>query len=254
MNARIALALVLLTAGCAADVGEYDLASAELRPPRACPAIAILCIEGYVPRHLPNCRWSCVPERGPECRTDEECTIYCITTPCPSGVCQGGRCAVQDVSACAAVLCAFGTRCEERGGEARCVPDRCGDGMSFDELRGECVCTAVARCAAGWSWDPVACDCIDPCAAVRCAAGTECQVGLDGNPVCAPAGGCIRTGCSGQICSDSDVITTCEWRDEYGCYADATCERQRNGACGWTQTPELTACLAGASDPTPISL
>jgi hypothetical protein len=57
---------------------------------------------------------------------------------------------------------------------------------------------------------------------------------------------CRPTGCSGQVCSDRDVITTCEWREEYACYRNATCERQPSGACGWTPTPELEACLGGA--------
>ena len=56
---------------------------------------------------------------------------------------------------------------------------------------------------------------------------------------------CVRTGCSGQVCADSDVVTTCEWREEYACYASASCERQADGACGWTETPELAACLGG---------
>lgn len=55
--------------------------------------------------------------------------------------------------------------------------------------------------------------------------------------------GCKRTGCSGQVCSDEDVMTTCEYRPEYACYRRARCERQTNGKCGWTQTPELSACL-----------
>lgn len=58
-------------------------------------------------------------------------------------------------------------------------------------------------------------------------------------------GRCIRTGCSGQVCASSVVYTTCEWRPEYACYADATCERQEDGNCGWTMTPELEACLGG---------
>ena len=55
---------------------------------------------------------------------------------------------------------------------------------------------------------------------------------------------CRKTGCSGQVCSDEDVTTTCEWRPEYACYRNARCERQSNGKCGFTQTPELAACLA----------
>ncbi|HEU0036994.1 MAG TPA: DUF6748 domain-containing protein [Kofleriaceae bacterium] len=55
---------------------------------------------------------------------------------------------------------------------------------------------------------------------------------------------CFVGGCSGQICSDQEgVISTCEWRDEYACYQTATCERQADGQCGWTETPELQACL-----------
>jgi uncharacterized protein DUF6748 len=54
---------------------------------------------------------------------------------------------------------------------------------------------------------------------------------------------CMKTGCSGQVCSDKEVITTCEYKTEYDCYKKATCERQANGECGFTPTPELTACL-----------
>ena len=60
---------------------------------------------------------------------------------------------------------------------------------------------------------------------------------------------CYVGGCSSQVCSDQEgVVTTCEWREEYACYQGATCERQASGSCGWTETPALTACLAGASD------
>jgi hypothetical protein len=55
---------------------------------------------------------------------------------------------------------------------------------------------------------------------------------------------CMKTGCSGQICSDHEVITTCEYRTEYECYKKATCERQANGECGFTKTKELADCLA----------
>lgn len=57
--------------------------------------------------------------------------------------------------------------------------------------------------------------------------------------------GCYVGGCSRQVCSENaSVITTCQWKPEYACYADATCERQDNGSCGWTQSEELTTCLA----------
>ncbi len=60
---------------------------------------------------------------------------------------------------------------------------------------------------------------------------------------------CVVTGCSGQVCADQDVITTCEFREEFACYATATCERQANSECGWTETAELAACLANPSAP-----
>ncbi|MBA3499496.1 MAG: hypothetical protein M4D80_20160 [Myxococcota bacterium] len=57
--------------------------------------------------------------------------------------------------------------------------------------------------------------------------------------------GCFVGGCSSQICSDQEgVISTCEFRPEYACYQEASCERQASGDCGWTQTPALTTCLA----------
>lgn len=54
---------------------------------------------------------------------------------------------------------------------------------------------------------------------------------------------CIITGCSGQICAEEEVATTCEYQPEYACYKNATCERQANGECGWTLTGELAQCL-----------
>ena len=56
--------------------------------------------------------------------------------------------------------------------------------------------------------------------------------------------GCQVGGCSATVCSDDlDVVTTCEWLPEYECYRTATCERQRDGACGWTVTEDLERCI-----------
>ena len=60
-----------------------------------------------------------------------------------------------------------------------------------------------------------------------------------------PDGPCFIGGCSSQLCTDEEgAVSTCEWTDAYACYRDATCERQVDGACGWTQTPALKECLA----------
>lgn len=59
------------------------------------------------------------------------------------------------------------------------------------------------------------------------------------------SGGCVITGCSGQVCADAETITTCEWTAQYGCYKQySRCERAGDGQCGWAQTPELMQCLA----------
>lgn len=55
---------------------------------------------------------------------------------------------------------------------------------------------------------------------------------------------CVKTGCSGQVCADHHIITTCQWRPQDTCFSGAICERGANGACGFRSTPELTACLA----------
>ena len=60
---------------------------------------------------------------------------------------------------------------------------------------------------------------------------------------------CYIGGCSGQLCTaQKGAVSTCEWKEEYACYASATCERQANGKCGWTQTDELKQCIEDARD------
>lgn len=54
---------------------------------------------------------------------------------------------------------------------------------------------------------------------------------------------CVVSGCSGQVCSEGQAITTCIWREEYACYRSARCERDAAGKCGWRRTEELQACL-----------
>ncbi len=59
-------------------------------------------------------------------------------------------------------------------------------------------------------------------------------------------GGCVIGGCSSQLCVDADdgeVVSTCEYREEYACYQSAQCKRQPSGQCGWTETAELFQCI-----------
>lgn len=62
---------------------------------------------------------------------------------------------------------------------------------------------------------------------------------------------CRPTGCSGTVCSDQDMFTTCEFKPEYACYRSAICERGADGKCAWRDTPELKSCLAGQTKPGP---
>ncbi len=67
---------------------------------------------------------------------------------------------------------------------------------------------------------------------------------IDAPVVTNPSGQCYVGGCSGQICSDQpNMASTCEYREEYGCYKKAVCERQKTGQCGWTPSTELNICL-----------
>jgi hypothetical protein len=63
---------------------------------------------------------------------------------------------------------------------------------------------------------------------------------------------CAVGGCSSQLCvpkSAGDVVSTCEYKEEYGCYQSAACERQQNGECGWTQTEKLRECVLRSQKP-----
>jgi hypothetical protein len=90
--------------------------------------------------------------------------------------------------------------------------------------------------------------------------GTKPQPSPEGPPDAPPAESpptespaCAKAGCSGTMCvaagEADDVVTTCDYRAEYACYQTARCERQASGACGWTQTAELAACLANPPRP-----
>ncbi|HTM23506.1 MAG TPA: hypothetical protein VL172_23445 [Kofleriaceae bacterium] len=73
------------------------------------------------------------------------------------------------------------------------------------------------------------------------------------------AGDCAKSGCSGTLCVEpgKEMVTTCEWKEEYACYQDAACERQSDGSCGWTRSDALDSCLAakaaqpGGGEPAP---
>ena len=58
---------------------------------------------------------------------------------------------------------------------------------------------------------------------------------------------CATAGCSGTLCLDkesaADIFTTCEFKPEYVCYRQVSCEVQDSGHCGWSDTEKLSECL-----------
>lgn len=103
----------------------------------------------------------------------------------------------------------------------------------------------------------------EACGSTTCGAGLVCcnaSCGICTKPdmvciqrACAPEPPppeekpCFKGGCSGHVCTDNpDLVTTCEWKEEYACYQKAICERQPDGACGFRPTDELKSCLGGA--------
>ncbi len=60
---------------------------------------------------------------------------------------------------------------------------------------------------------------------------------------------CVVMGCNNEVCTtpDDPIFTACVVQPQFVCYKTAVCEKQATGRCGWTQTPELTACLAEKS-------
>ncbi|CAG9323056.1 unnamed protein product [Blepharisma stoltei] len=56
---------------------------------------------------------------------------------------------------------------------------------------------------------------------------------------------CVVGGCSGQLCISiyEDGVTTCEWKSEYGCYAEYGSCALIDGKCQWEPTDDLKACI-----------
>jgi hypothetical protein len=64
---------------------------------------------------------------------------------------------------------------------------------------------------------------------------------------------CRPTGCSGTLCSDTQVMSTCEYKPEHGCYKYAVCKRQANGNCGWDFPARFNICMNEILMPLPVS-
>jgi hypothetical protein len=78
------------------------------------------------------------------------------------------------------------------------------------------------------------------CALAGCNGG-----GRETNSGAVEVGPCYVGGCSSELCTDQENVSSpCIYKPEFACYHAAVCEPQQDGACGWTQTPELASCVA----------
>jgi len=66
--------------------------------------------------------------------------------------------------------------------------------------------------------------------------GKECEIDTD----------CASAGCSGQLCAGSekakDIITTCEYKEEYECLKLTTCGCVSN-KCQWAENEGYNKCI-----------
>jgi|TARA_Y100000310_G_scaffold345778_1_gene469727 eight-cysteine-cluster-containing protein len=66
------------------------------------------------------------------------------------------------------------------------------------------------------------------------------------NVECSMDSDCSIGGCSGQICGVKgeveNIITTCEYKEEYGCYKLTNCDCTNN-KCNWVENNEFNSCL-----------
>lgn len=65
---------------------------------------------------------------------------------------------------------------------------------------------------------------------------------LDPRLACTSETPCFHTGCLGELCATEEIVTSCEFRCEFGCYAQAQCDC-RGVRCGFRMTRALLNCL-----------
>ena len=73
----------------------------------------------------------------------------------------------------------------------------------------------------------------------------SCSHQLETPQECISDSDCSKAGCSSQLCvpkeKSSDIITTCEFKEEYSCYQTGNC-KCINSKCNWDQ--ETLNCVS----------
>lgn len=211
-----------------------------------CSGAAVSCLAGDQFDDSPDV-CACVPaEPEPDacaavrCREGTHCEVRRDRARCVPD-------ASEPQNPCAAVLCPIDTTCDVVDGEARCNPSEpqgpfCGGIAAFEcpgagscvdnpndgcdperggaDCGGLCECNVRALCIQGFAFDasPEVCACVpseppvDACAAVRCRAGTQCEV-VDDRASCAsdePTNACAAASClTGTVCVERRGQAVC---------------------------------------------
>ncbi len=168
-----------------------------------------------------------------QCEQDLDCPS---SGPCYLAACYQSKCeevALPDLALCEdGDWCTMGERCyagvcQWTIRDPLCEPDGDFDGVTASE--GDCR-----------DDDPD----VHPGAVEVCdGKDNDCDGILDGESCVTPTGGCLRTGCLGQICSDTSIETECVPRPEYTCLGLTECGPYGpGGRCAFQPTSAYLAC------------
>lgn len=189
---------------------------------------------------------------GTECSDGQHCEltpVVCITAPCPAIP----ECVPDEKITCGGFA---GIACPEN---LKCVDDPsddCDPNNGGADCGGVCRCVDNVLCTRGSTFDssPDVCACVpdptqDPCAAVRCAAGTHCEATDD-------TVGCVGDGpfCGGIAGIDCPGAGTCGDNPGDGCDPEnggadcgGLCACNALGLCEagyvWDESPEVCGCV-----------
>lgn len=197
----------------------------------------------------PTCAATTCPE-GQHC---EITPVQCIKAPCPAVP----ECVPNEKIACggfAGFPCPDGLVCVDD------PSDDCDPNNGGADCGGLCRCLQTALCIRGTMFDssPDVCACVpdptmDPCAAVRCKAGTHCEANGD-TAICEPdetfCGGIAGFPCPGAGQCEDDPDDDCD-PNNGGADCGGRCVCNALGLCQagsvWDDSPDVCGCVAETS-------